>query len=190
MFLLPTARNGRVDAPLQITEIHRPRRLRLDGTRLLHAVEHAPAVLVEEGRPDGAGATAGVDVASGLLDDARVPVQVGHGLDRISGPDDEVHPGVHFMVWTAYPIKAMADLNGYTRIIEEAGGHIYTGSCPCTIGPTFLDKYSGCVFDSVKQAVAVKSETARAVYLGDLQRCIDAAVAGRWEEEHRWTRSR
>ncbi|HZK49214.1 MAG TPA: aconitase X [Thermoleophilia bacterium] len=101
-----------------------------------------------------------------------------------------VHPGVHFMVWTAYPIKAMADLNGYTRIIEEAGGHIYTGSCPCTIGPTFLDKYSGCVFDSVKQAVAVKSETARAVYLGDLQRCIDAAVAGRWEEEHRWPRSR
>src|SRR5665811_2060398 len=102
MFLLPTARNGRVDAPLQITEIHRPRRLRLDGTRLLHAVEHAPAVLVEEGRPDGAGATAGVDVASGLLDYARVPVQVGHGLDRISGPDHEVHPGVHPPAFQAY----------------------------------------------------------------------------------------
>ncbi len=113
-------------------------------------------------------------------------------IKRVAGllEGKKVHPGVHFMVWTVYPIKAMADLNGYTRIIEEAGGHIYAGSCPCTIGPVFLDKYSGCVFDSVKQAGAVKSETDRAVYLGDAERCVDAAVAGRWEEGHRWTPSR
>ncbi|MHB0978704.1 MAG: aconitase X [Thermoleophilia bacterium] len=113
-------------------------------------------------------------------------------IKRVAGllEGKTVHPGVHFMVWTVYPIKAMADLNGYTRIIEEAGGHIYAGSCPATIGPVFLDKYSGCVFDSVKQAGAVKSETDRAVYLGDAERCVDAAVAGRWEEGHRWTPSR
>lgn len=98
----------------------------------------------------------------------------------------KIHPDVHFMIWTVYPIKAMADLNGYTRVIEEAGGHIYTGSCPVTMGEVFLDSYAGFVFDSLKQAGAARSATAHPVYLGGVQSCIDAAVAGRWEEGLRW----
>jgi cis-L-3-hydroxyproline dehydratase len=97
-----------------------------------------------------------------------------------------IHPNVHFMVWTVYPIKAMADLNGYTAIIERAGGRVYTGTCPITVGPSFLDSYSGFVFDSVKQAVGARDITGRAVYLGDMCRCIDAALTGGWEEQHRW----
>jgi cis-L-3-hydroxyproline dehydratase len=100
----------------------------------------------------------------------------------------KIHPGVHFMIWTAYPIKAMADLNGYTAVIEGAGGHLYTGTCPVTVGSTFLDSYHGFVFDSVKQATAARDTTGCPVYLGNVDRCIDAAVAGRWEEGHRWAR--
>jgi predicted aconitase len=98
----------------------------------------------------------------------------------------KIHPRVHFMIWTVYPIKAMADLNGYTRIIEEAGGHIYTGTCPVTVGSVFLDRYEGFVFDSLKQSTAAKSDTSHPVYLGDARTCVDAAVAGRWEETQRW----
>ena len=94
------------------------------------------------------------------------------------------------MLWTVYPLKAMADENGYTRIIEQAGGHIYTSSCPATIGNVFLGNYNGFVFDSLKQALSVKSETSDPVYFGDVYSCIDAAVAGRWQEEQRWPRSR
>jgi predicted aconitase len=103
--------------------------------------------------------------------------------------DRLISPNVHFMIWTVYPIKAMADENGYTRIIEQAGGHIYTSSCPGTMGEEFLKNYRGFVFDSLKQAGSVRSETGGAVYFGEVERCIDAAVAGRWEERNRWTGS-
>jgi predicted aconitase len=110
--------------------------------------------------------------------------QIKRAADYLGGR--KVHAGVHFMIWTVYPIKAMADENGYTQIIEEAGGHIYTSTCPGTIGEVFLMKYSGFVFDSLKQAGSVKSMVDGPVYFGDFRRCVDAAVAGRWEEAHRW----
>jgi predicted aconitase len=114
--------------------------------------------------------------------------QIKRVCDYLQGK--RISPNVHFMLWTVYPLKAMADENGYTRIIEQAGGHIYTSSCPGTIGKVFLRNYSGLVFDSLKQAGSVKPETSNPVYFGDVQACIDAAVSGRWEEKHRWPRSR
>ena len=94
--------------------------------------------------------------------------------------DKRISPNVHFMLWTVYPLKAMADENGYTRIIEEAGGHIYTSSCPGSIGEVFLKNYNAFVFDSLKQAGSIKLETSKPVYFGDVYSCIEAAVAGRW----------
>jgi predicted aconitase len=114
--------------------------------------------------------------------------QIKRVADYLQGK--RISPHVHFMLWTVYPLKAIADENGYTRIIEQSGGNIYTGSCPGTIGEVFLRNYNGLVFDSLKQAGSIKSETSKPVYFGDVHRCIDAAVAGRWEESHRWARSR
>lgn len=98
----------------------------------------------------------------------------------------KIHSGVRFMVWTAYPIKSMADTNGCTRAIEQAGGHVYTSTCPTTIGKPLLASCSGLVFDSLKQASSVRSSTDAAIYAGDVRQCIDAAVSGRWEEGLRW----
>jgi predicted aconitase len=114
--------------------------------------------------------------------------QIKRAADYLQGK--RIDPAVHFMIWTVYPIKSMADRNGYTRIVEEAGGHIYTGSCPGSIGDVFLKDYSGFVFDSSKKAGSVRSMVNRPVYFGDMKRCIDAAVSGRWEEEYRWDRLR
>ena len=100
----------------------------------------------------------------------------------------KVHKNVHFMVWTVYPIKCMADENGYTKIIEDAGGHLYTSSCPSTMGEIFLNQYRGFVLDSLKMAGALKSEVNGRVYLGDVEDCIDAAINGRWEEKKKWTK--
>lgn len=101
----------------------------------------------------------------------------------------KVNPNVHFMVWTVYPIKSMADENGYTEIIEAAGGHIYTSTCPSTIGEVFLKNYDGFVFDSLKKAGSIKNMTNSRVFFGDANRCVDAAVRGRWEESDRWKKS-
>ncbi len=98
----------------------------------------------------------------------------------------KVAPGVTLMLWTAYPIKHMADVNGYTAIIEEAGGHIYTGTCPTTIGACLLGNRQAIVMDSLKQIKSVHNEVDSPVYYGDMQHCLDAAVHGCWKEEYRW----
>jgi predicted aconitase len=99
--------------------------------------------------------------------------------DYIRGKN--IHPDVKFTIWTVYPIKAMADENGYTQIVEDAGGSIYTGTCPASIGDHYLSQYDAFVFDSLKQAECIKSAGAKNVYYGDAFRCIDAAVSGKWE---------
>ena len=101
----------------------------------------------------------------------------------------KINPNVHFMVWTVYPIKCMADENGYTRIIENAGGHIYTSTCPTTIGEPLLKSCAAMLFDSLKQAASVKSSVNARIHAGDAAQCIEAAISGRWEEYLRWKRS-
>ena len=98
----------------------------------------------------------------------------------------KVNANVHFMVWTAYPIKCMADENGYTKIIEDAGGHIYTSSCPSSMGDVFLNNYTGFVFDSLKMADTIKTDTSGSVFFGDTIHCVNAAIKGKWEEKNRW----
>lgn len=111
--------------------------------------------------------------------------QIKEAADYICGK--KIHDGVRFMIWTVYPIKAMADLNGYTKMIEDAGGTIQTSTCPVTIGDCFLKRYKGQVYDSLKQSGSVRSEgCAERVYYTDKYRCIDAAVSGVWKEEYRW----
>ena len=110
--------------------------------------------------------------------------QIKHVADYLRGK--RIHSNVHFMVWTVYPIKKMADENGYTSIIEEAGGHIYTSSCPGSMGDVFLSRYDGFVFDSLKKAGSVQSMVDAPVYYTDMHRSIDAAVKGKWKEEFRW----
>jgi predicted aconitase len=100
-----------------------------------------------------------------------------------------IHPDVKFTIWTAYPIKAIADENGYTRIVEDAGGSIYAGTCPASIGDSFLNQYEAFVFDSLKQAECIKSAGAKTGYYGDAFRCIDAAISGTWEDRYRWKNS-
>ena len=100
-----------------------------------------------------------------------------------------IHPDVKFTIWTVYPIKAIADENGYTQIVEDAGGSIYTGTCPASIGEDYLNQYEAAVFDSLKQAECIKSAGVKNVYYGDARRCIDAAVTGKWESQYRWRNS-
>lgn len=99
----------------------------------------------------------------------------------------KVHQGVNLMVWTVYPIKAMADLNGYTKTIEEAGGSIYTSTCPTTVGETLLKDYPNQVYDSLKQSGSVRSlPLEQNVYYTDTRRALEAALTGQWKEEYRW----
>ncbi|GHT00829.1 hypothetical protein AGMMS50276_27630 [Synergistales bacterium] len=113
--------------------------------------------------------------------------QIKKAVDYLKGR--KVAPGVNFQIWTTYPIKAVAEANGYLDAIREAGGDIYTGTCPTTIGRVFLEQFEGLVFDSVKQSGSVRSSVSAPNYIGDMERCLDAAVSGVWKEDYRWKMS-
>ena len=83
-------------------------------------------------------------------------------------------------VWTAYPIKEMAKVNGYLDVIEEAGGKILTNSCPIMVGDPAINKAVGIALDGAKQAHYIRSMTSVNVYYGDMKQCIDAAISGKW----------
>lgn len=110
--------------------------------------------------------------------------QIKRIADYIKGK--KVSSSVDFQIWTTYPIKHMAEFNGYAQIIYDAGGKIYTSSCPTTIGKVFLKDFTGVVFDSVKQGGSVRSDISVPSYFGSPERCVDAAVSGVWKEEFRW----
>ena len=97
-----------------------------------------------------------------------------------------VAPGVDLQVWTTLAIKGLADHNSFTAVIEEAGGRLYSGSCPVTINSDYLSRYRGTVFDSLKQSGSARLYVTGPVYYGALGACLDAAVSGEWRDENRW----
>ena len=88
--------------------------------------------------------------------------------------------GVELAVWTDYAIKEMANVNGYTKMIEEAGGRILTSGCPLVMSSKTFGHAQGIAADGGKQAHYLHSETKAPVYYGDMRRCVDAAVVGKW----------
>jgi len=91
----------------------------------------------------------------------------------------KVADDVVFHVWTASSIKALADINGYTQIIEESGAIVLTSSCPLT-SEKKPDKADRLAFDSGKQAHYIKPSTDAPVHYGDMEVCMQAAIDGEW----------
>jgi predicted aconitase len=110
--------------------------------------------------------------------------QVKMAADLLKGK--KAAPCVNFQIWTTYPIRAVAEVNGYLDVIRNFGGDIYTGTCPTTIGNCFLDQFEGLVFDSVKQGGSVRSSVNAPIYAADMESCVDAAISGVWKEDYRW----
>lgn len=98
----------------------------------------------------------------------------------------KIAPGVNFQIWTTYPIQMMAEVNGYKKTIEEAGGKLCAGTCPTTIGAGFFSQYEGFVFDSLKQSQSARLFIDRPNYVGPVESCVEAAIAGEWKERFRW----
>ena len=94
----------------------------------------------------------------------------------------KIADGVDFFVWTDYAIKEMARVNGYDKIIQDAGGHIMTSGCPLVMGKKNFEHAVGFVTDGAKQAHYIRSDISEGVpvYYDDKYRCIDAAVKGEW----------
>ena len=94
----------------------------------------------------------------------------------------KVHDGVALWIQTSRTIRNLAERDGDIQKIEKAGGRIYCDACTCV---TSIKKYFGfkiMATDSAKNAFIVQGTPwiGTDVRYGSTEKCIEAAVTGRW----------
>jgi hypothetical protein len=82
-------------------------------------------------------------------------------------------------VFTPRALKEVADRSGYTGIIEAAGGHVLTDTCPA-ISRIMPKNTKVVATDSAKQAHYLPAITGVQAWFGSVADCVEAAVSGRW----------
>jgi predicted aconitase len=90
-----------------------------------------------------------------------------------------VHENCALWIWTPRAIKAVADRNGYTGIIEQAGGKLMTDSCSA-MSRAVPPGTKVVALDSAKQAHYLPAILGVQAWFGTTEQCIDAACTGRW----------
>jgi len=91
-----------------------------------------------------------------------------------------VHENCELWIFTPRAIKTLADQNGYTKIIEDAGGHIFSDSCSAMSRAVPKDTRV-VAMDSAKQAHYLPAILGVEAWFGSTADCIDAACSGRWD---------
>jgi len=91
----------------------------------------------------------------------------------------KVHPDSALWIFTPRAIKEIANRNGYTRVIEEAGGKILTDSCSA-MSRAVPPGTRVVALDSMKQAHYLPAILGVQAWFGTTEQCIDAACTGRW----------
>jgi predicted aconitase len=90
-----------------------------------------------------------------------------------------LHPATELWIHTPRALRELADRSGYTKIVEEAGGHILSDSCPAI--SRLMPKGTNVVAtDSAKQAHYLPAITGVQTWFGSLEDCVQAAVTGKW----------
>jgi predicted aconitase len=88
-------------------------------------------------------------------------------------------PNTELWIFTAAAIKQMADVAGYTRIIQQAGGHLMTDTCSA-IGKVIPKGTRVAAVDSAKQAHYLPAIMRIQAWFGTTADCVQAALEGRW----------
>jgi predicted aconitase len=92
----------------------------------------------------------------------------------------KIATGRSLWIFTSRAIKTMADLNGLTKTIQNAGGIIMTDTCSA-IG-RFVPKGAKVVaLDSAKQVHYLPAMMNVEAWFGSTEDCIRAAITGRWD---------
>ena len=91
----------------------------------------------------------------------------------------QVREGVSLWIFTPRALKSIADKQGLTKIITEAGGHLLSDTCPC-ISLMFPKGARTAATDSAKHAHYMPAMLGLPTWFGSQRDCIDAAVSGKW----------
>jgi hypothetical protein len=91
----------------------------------------------------------------------------------------KVHPDCELWIFTARAIKSVADRNGTTRLLEDAGVRVMTDSCSA-MSRAAPKGTRVAAFDSAKQAHYLPAILGIQAWYGDTAECVDAACTGQW----------
>jgi predicted aconitase len=92
----------------------------------------------------------------------------------------KIHSGCRLWIFTSRSVKSVADLNGYTRTIEDAGGLVMTDTCSA-IGRAVPKGTKVVALDSAKQTHYLPAIMGIEAWFGTTADCIRAALTGRWD---------
>ncbi len=95
-----------------------------------------------------------------------------------------LHSGTQLWLMVPRALRTTADRNGWTEIIERAGGRVLTDSCPAMSrsAPPGTKVFAT---DSAKQAHYLPAILGIEAWFGTLEDCVSAAVTGRWKGDLR-----
>jgi len=82
-------------------------------------------------------------------------------------------------IFTSRAVRAIADQEGYTRTIRDAGGVLLTDTCSA-IGQVMPPGTKVVALDSAKQTHYLPAIMGIQAWFGSTTDCIDAALTGRW----------
>jgi predicted aconitase len=90
--------------------------------------------------------------------------------------------GCNLWIFTSRSVKTTADLNGYTKTIESAGGRLMTDTCSA-IGRMLPKGTKVVALDSAKQVHYLPAIMGIEGWFGSTRDCVSAAITGRWSPE-------
>jgi predicted aconitase len=93
-----------------------------------------------------------------------------------------VHDNVSLWIFTPKALKTIADREGITDIITQAGAYLMTDTCPC-IGRFSPRGAQTAATDSAKHAHYLPAILGLPTWFGSQADCIEAAVTSKWRGE-------
>jgi predicted aconitase len=90
----------------------------------------------------------------------------------------------HLWMFTSRAVKTVADMSGFTRQIEAAGGLVMTDTCSA-IARAVPKGTKVVALDSAKQTHYLPAMVGVEAWFGTTEDCIHAALTGRWTGELR-----
>lgn len=85
-------------------------------------------------------------------------------------------------IFTAAAVKDVADRNGYTKIIEDAGGVMLADTCSAMAAAVPKGTRVAAT-DSAKQTHYLPAITGVEAWFGSTRDCVEAAITGKWKGE-------
>lgn len=91
----------------------------------------------------------------------------------------KLNPNTEMWIFTPRQTAQLAEQNGYTKIIRDAGAHLMSDTCSA-MGRLIPKGAKVAAADSVKQAHYLPAIMGIECWFGTTADCVNAAVTGRW----------